>query len=230
MSTAPLFLTTSEIFERYQLPELLQIHLWRTASLMEYLLKQWRGPKLNHQLLIETMLLHDLGNLVKFDLTNTAPIMLLPPPELEKYRSLQAIWHQKYGTQVDAVTVQLINELKLVNGPAIRQIILTHSDSTLPTTVTNQDWSQKLCDYADFRIAPHGLVTLQERFADLAKRYAGRTNDWNTTAKVSAKLALFQSIETQLQAHLAVGLNAITTSDLEPLSRWKMYRFAVLPE
>lgn len=228
--SAATYITAETIFQRYQLPELLQKHLWRTASLMELLVRHWHGPELNQPVLIETMLLHDLGNLVKFDLSVTAPLPLLSPQEIEKYRALQAEWHHKYGTVVDAVTVQLITELRLVNGPAMSQIILEHTDGTQASTVNHDDWMQKLCDYTDFRIAPQGLVTLQERFADLGKRYAGRAADWNTAEKVAQKLAFFTSIETQLQTHLDLNLAEITAADLEPLTRWKAYCFAVLPE
>ncbi len=227
---APAFITTEQIFERYRLPQLLQTHLWRTASLMELLLNHWHGPELDKELLIETMLLHDLGNLVKFDLTDTTPIMLLSETELPMYRALQAKWHQKYGKVVDAVTVSFIKELRLANGPTMSQIILAHTDGTQATTVAQNDWSQKLCDYTDFRIAPHGLVTLQQRFDDLSKRYAARESGWKTPEKVAEKLSFFTTIETQLQAQIGRDLDQIVAADLEPLPRWKTHHFSVIPE
>jgi hypothetical protein len=230
MSDPISFITTESIFERYHLPQLLQTHLWRTASLMELLLKHWRGPQVDASLLIETMLLHDLGNLVKFDLSDTTPIMLLTQTELPMYRALQAEWHQKYGKVVDAVTVAFIKELRLKNGPIMSHIILNHASGTEATTVTQDDWIQKLCDYTDFRIAPHGLVTLKERFDDLGKRYATRASGWETAAKVAQKLNFFTTIETQLQAQIKLDLTQITAADLEPLSRLKTHRFEVIPE
>ena len=228
--TATAFITAEAIFKHYQLPNLLQNHLWRTASLMELMLNHWHGPKLDKQLLIETMLLHDLGNLVKFNLSDTTPLMLLTDAELPLYRTLQAEWHQKYGTVVDEVTVQFVKELRLIHAQAISQIILTHTEGTQPSTVNHDDWTQKLCDYTDFRVAPQGLVSLKERFDDLGKRYAERESGWENPEKVAQKLNLFSTIETQLQTHIDLNLQQITAADLEPLTRWKTYRFAVLPE
>ncbi len=231
MSNAPVsFITVESIYSRYHLPTLLQTHLWRTASLMELLLRHWQGPPVDHALLIETMLVHDLANLVKFDLSETSRTMMFSAEELVAYRQLQAEWHQTYGRVVDEVTVTFLKELRLANTDKISQLILTHTSGTERKTVEEHNWAQKLCDYTDFRIAPHGLVTLRERFDDLGKRYGYRSNGWDTPAKVTQKLQFFEIIEHQLQQHLDVNLQQLQTADLEPLERWQSYHLRVIPE
>jgi hypothetical protein len=195
---------------------------------MAKLLDCWHGPTVSKPILLETMLLHDLGNLVKFNLRSESPQVkaLLDATELPFYQALQTDWHKKYGTDVDAATCQLITELPLQHTTAITHLISHHNPEALAGVVASQDWAQKLCDYTDFRVGPQGLVTLPERFADLAARYQDNHPQWQDPTEIQRRLHLFQTLETQLQTHLSCDLSTLTAADLGPLDRWWNYRFA----
>jgi hypothetical protein len=192
---------------------------------MEKLLLSWTGPSLPNQLLLETMLLHDLGNLIKFDLRPEAPYHLMLPAELPFYTALQLLWRAKYGLEADEATCKLITKIPLKNGPRISQIILDHTAGTLAATVAKNDWLQKLCDYTDFRIGPHGMLTLAERFIDLKHRYAYRQLDWANQTGIDQRLKAFQTLETQLQTQVRCNLADLTAVDLGQIDRWLDFKF-----
>jgi hypothetical protein len=219
-------LTTAEIYAKYQLPEILQKHLYRVTSLMAVVLDHWCGPELNQPLLIQTMLLHDLGNLVKFDLSDEAPFHLMSARERSFYQELQAQWHLKYGKDADSATCQLIRELGLKNAEAIIQLIQGHQADKLAETAAGEDWPQKLVDYTDFRVGPQGLVSLTQRFSDLTARYGYRHGEWRNNVQIHHKLTLFQTLETQLQTQLDCDLENLSEADLGDTQRFASFGFA----
>lgn len=218
-------LTVKNIYAYCYIPTILAEHMWRVTSLTAKLLNSWTGSKLNQQLLLETMLLHDLGNLVKFDLSSTAPHLLMPPKELAFYQALQKLWQTKFGLDADMATSDLIASLPLKNGIQISQLILDHTSGTLAATVESHDWLQKICDYTDFRVGPYGLVSLTERFADLKRRYAYRHLDWVDETEVNFRLAAFQNLEKQLQSQINCDLTELIDADFGKIERWNDFVF-----
>ena len=221
-------ITPRQIFVQFEIHSVLQTHLLRVTSLMDFLVQHWQGPNLNRQLLLETMLLHDLGNLIKFDLRPNAFVKLMKSSELPRYRALQAQWQAQYGFDVDEVTSRLIRQLPLHHQAQIIDLIMNHAEGTTNAVVTSDNWTQKLCDYTDFRVGPHGLLTLAERFTDLTVRYRDRRDNWQDTDQIQRHLELFQTLESQLQTHLSCDLATLTGTQLEPIDRWLDFEFAIL--
>jgi|GEM_PF-1179117 len=218
-------LTPKKLYDFCYLHPLLVDHLWRVTSLAAKLLENWTGPKLSHQILLECMLLHDLGNLVKFDLSSSAPSYLMSQVELPFYRELQKTWRDKFGQDADVASSLIIADLPLKNSAVITQLITGHAAGTLTSTVESHNWLQKLCDYTDFRIGPFGLVTLTERFSDLKNRYAYQHADWVDEANVNFRLATFQKLESQLQAMTSCDITKLITADLGRIGRWQDFEF-----
>jgi hypothetical protein len=218
-------LIVKNIYAYCYLPNILIEHMWRVTSLADKLLNSWTGPKLNQPMLLETMLLHDLGNLVKFDLSPAAPHLLLPAKALTFYHQLQKLWWLKFGQNANMTTSRLIAGFPLKNSSQITKLILGHTSGTLAATVKNHDWLQKICDYTDFRVGPQGLVSLTARFADLKRRYAYKHLDWADEVEVNLRLAAFKSLEAQLQNHLNCNLDRLIDSDLGQINRWQDYMF-----
>ena len=45
--------------------------------------------------------------------------------------------------------------------------------SRLSATLDSDDWYIKLCSYSDFRVFSCGVVSVEERFDEVIRRYAG---------------------------------------------------------
>lgn len=61
-------MTIKEIYKMFRVPPNLQEHMIRVAKVARFIFDHWVGPKLDWQKLEKICLLHDLGNVVKFDL------------------------------------------------------------------------------------------------------------------------------------------------------------------
>lgn len=54
-----------DIYNKYHLPENLQIHMLRVAACSNLIIDYWNGPYIDKQAIIRVCLLHDMGNMVK---------------------------------------------------------------------------------------------------------------------------------------------------------------------
>lgn len=54
-----------DIYNKYHLPENLQMHMLRVAACSNLIIDNWNGQKLDKEAIIRVCLLHDMGNMVK---------------------------------------------------------------------------------------------------------------------------------------------------------------------
>ena len=54
-----------EIYNKYHLPENLQMHMLRVAACSNVIIDNWNGPEIDVKAIIRVCLLHDMGNIVK---------------------------------------------------------------------------------------------------------------------------------------------------------------------
>ena len=59
-----------DIYEKFATPPNLQQHLFRVATIVLFLQKHWMGEGFDWQKMVIAALLHDLGNIVRFDFDN----------------------------------------------------------------------------------------------------------------------------------------------------------------
>ena len=70
--------------------------------------------------------------------------------------------------------MQIARELD-VSGESI-YILENSGSSKVGEIVEGDNWYRKVCAYSDFRVAPYGVVSVDERFDDVVKRYKGRNH------------------------------------------------------
>ncbi len=54
-----------EIYNKYYLPENLQMHMLRVAACSNLIIDNWNGLEIDKESIIRVCLLHDMGNMVK---------------------------------------------------------------------------------------------------------------------------------------------------------------------
>src|SRR5437588_9728526 len=60
-----------EVYRKYSIPTNLQLHMLRAAAIGKLITDHWNyqhGPAIDVSVIIKTLLLHDMGNIVKIDL------------------------------------------------------------------------------------------------------------------------------------------------------------------
>lgn len=186
-------MTAQEIYDKYKIMPTLQLHQLRVAAVGQILcdsIPDFKGTKE----VINTCLLHDMGNIIKFDL-NYFP-EFLKPEGLEYWQKVKDEYIQKYGTDEHHATQAIITEL--VVSEKVKEYANQVGFSKLKETEKDISWSKKICAYSDMRVGPHGVISIRERVADGRKRYEGRKDKAIGSDKYEILADALKEVEKQI--------------------------------
>lgn len=165
-----------DIYQRYKITRLLQLHQLRVAAVAKQICDNLSAP-VDSQSVIKACLIHDMGNVLKFDFS--VPSHFFDPEGLDYWQNVQKEVAQKYQTNDEhKATVMMARELG-VNGKVIECIESISFDETVKTASGN-NIEAKICNMADLRVTPGGIVSLDERLEEGHKRYKNRPDKWMT--------------------------------------------------
>jgi hypothetical protein len=158
----------SEIYAEYKIPQNLQEHMLRSAAVASLVCDNLNEPTDKKQI-ISACLLHDMGNIIKYDFS-------LPgsygPEGIEYWKTVQGEYIKKYGTDEHKATVQIVRELNL--SSEIVDLIDKVDFQKFCVHSGGNNFNIKIICYADSRVDPHGIVSYEERLADVRERYKDR--------------------------------------------------------
>jgi hypothetical protein len=159
-------MTILDIYSKYQIMPNLQTHMLRVAGVGKIIAEDLcdQGEVEN---IIRTTLLHDMGNILKFDLTQFPKF--LEPQGLDYWQGVKDQYRQKYGPDEHQASLQIAQEIGV--SQRVLELIESINFSKAKENVVSMDLAKMICGYADDRVAPDGVVSLEERIADLEKRY-----------------------------------------------------------
>jgi len=162
-------MTAQEAYDTYKIMPTLQLHQLRVAAVSQILCDSIPDFKDTKEV-VTTCLLHDMGNVIKFDL-NYFP-EFLKPEGLEYWQKVKDEYIQKYGHDEHHATQSIIAEL--VDSEKVKEYADQVGFSKLQETESEKSLAKKICAYSDMRVGPHGVVSIEERVNDGRKRYEGR--------------------------------------------------------
>jgi len=148
---------------------ILQIHQLKVAAVAKIICDSIPNFDETREV-VTTCLLHDMGNIIKFDLGYFPDSV--EPEGLEYWEKVQNEYIQKYGRDEHHATQMIIAEL--LNSEKIMDYANQVGFSKLQETKKDKSLAKKICAYSDMRVGPHGVISIQERVADGRKRYEGR--------------------------------------------------------
>ncbi len=195
--------TIKQIYEQYQIMPQLSTHMLRVAGVGELITHNWDDRELARKSVI-ACLLHDLGNITKFDLQK--PIISID--NLPYWQNVQRDVWEKYGREAHAATYAMLEELGLGEYVGYLQAEARLYETTNPMGLWSTTPKPALIVlYADLRVIPSGVVKMEERISDLEKRYgAGRAEElWG------------RQLEEYIQSLTTVNVREITESAVTPL-------------
>jgi len=161
-------MTISEIYKQYNIMPQLAQHQFRVAAVAAMICDNF-SENINKQDIVAACLLHDMGNIIKFDLNQSASF-LNENIDLEYWQTIQRDFKAKYGNNEHQAHIQIAREL----GVSDRVIELISSISFLGAkdNVLSSDFGRKIVHYSDNRVSPLGVISLEGRFQDLRQRYS----------------------------------------------------------
>ena len=190
----------------------------RVAGIAKLICDNWT-EKINTNLVVNACLVHDLGNLLKFDLVNKANFLGPEVKNIEHWKKIKQEMTQKYGPDEHKATSAICKEIGI--PPDVFWIVENWGFGNFEKVMKSDNLEYKICVYCDHRIGPFGIVSLEERFAEQRKRYEQQSH---TSGDISAHLsdkekhdklvASAFEVEKQIQEKTKINLNSILDQDL----------------
>lgn len=159
INSSTIISSINDIYERFKIMPSLQKHMKAVAAVGKLIVSTQLNSDIKKEEddLIAALLLHDLGNIVKFNLET----------ESADRRTLQKETIAKYGLDDHEVTMKMIHELKVTDRVSF--LISEMGFENLHYVLNSNDMSLKICLYADQRVAPYGIVSLKRDLATCEK-------------------------------------------------------------
>ena len=169
--------------------------------------------------LISACLLHDMGNIVKF---NFDALLIVSPDERNHWEVAQKKMIAQYGTSAHKATLAIVDAIGV--SSRVREIVDGVDFSNCEKIAESNDVLLMMAQYADARVTPNGIASLDERMEDMLTRYAHKhnRNDEETMRQIRA----LENIEQQLFTGLLFTPSDIT-EDSTQLMREELKNFVI---
>lgn len=209
-------MTVNEIYERYRIMPGLQLHQLRVAAVAQTICDDSLREIDAHSVILAG-LFHDMANIIKSDLGLFPE--LLEPLGIAHWQPIKAEFLAMYGTN-EHVAARRIGEeiglpreaLALIDGVGFSNLDFIRDEGT---------FEQKIIEYADLRVGPHGVLSMPARLEEAHQRYRHRYNDENNDIPHTEesyehlRQAAFD-IEQQIFADCSIAPDEITEASVQP--------------
>ena len=202
-------LSVETIYKKYKIMPNLQEHMLRVASVAS-LICDSIDISVDKENVITACLLHDMGNIIKFKLDNFPEF--LEPEGLIYWQNVQTEFKDKYGDNEYLTALNIAQEIG-VSGRVL-ELIKAISFLDAPNNASGTDYGKKIVEYCDDRVDPFGIVSLEQRFLDLKKRYAHR--DRSTSERETFENAVRQ-MEKQIFSKCKIKPENINNETVAPI-------------
>ncbi len=202
-------MTISEIYKHFGIPPNLQEHMLRVAAVVSLIQKHWTGDSMDWETTKKLALLHDLGNVVKMDNKNHPEFLGDEQFNVDYWNQRQKEMIAKYGSDDDEATRKMLLEIGIDQKTA--DIIFNKRFVNSVHTKNSNNWPLIIMYYADLRVLPFGIGSLEERLSDIKKRYL------NMVARPDFKdlLSACRDIEKIVQENLDISVNEINNNSID---------------
>jgi len=200
-----------EIYKEHNVMPNLQEHMLRVAAVASLICDNCT-EKLNKEDIITACLLHDIGNIVQFQLSYFPEFN--KPQGIEYWQGIQNEYIRKYGENKDKATLQIVQNM----GVSDKIIILIKqiNFSLLSNQSISDDMNSKVACYSDLRVDPNGVVSFQEHIGEGEKRYQSRKGDF-PDEKRQILIECCQDIEDDIFAKCKIKATDITNEAILPI-------------
>ena len=194
-----------EIYNKYYLPENLQLHMLRVAACSNLIIDNWKGKELDKEAIIRVCLLHDMGNMVKIpeDFSND-----------EEFIKIRRKYFEKYGTNDHEINL----EIGQVEGLSQKELIILDGKRSRKNeeTLKSDSYEIKICAYCDQRVAPDGVVDLKARLEDAKVRYKNKPlSVWSNEEKANHLIECALGRERQVMENCNIVPKDINDENIE---------------
>lgn len=186
-------MTISQIYKKYKIMPSLQVHQYRVAQVAMMICENFKG-KIDTDYVVSACLLHDMGNILKFDLSLYP--QFLEPEGLEYWQNIKNEFEDKYGKDETEATLSIAKELDVTLLTI--DLIDAIGYSKLRSTVDSKSYEVKIVSYADTRVTPYGVTSLEERMREGITRFEKNKGIKSDESKLQHSIDLSHELEKQI--------------------------------
>jgi 5'-deoxynucleotidase YfbR-like HD superfamily hydrolase len=202
----------AQIYQNYKVMPNLQLHMYRVAAVGKYIAQSSQALVDEYEV-TTTCLLHDMANIIKFDLEKFPHFV--QPEGMEYWFAVQEDYKKKYGDDEHEATQKIGQELGV--SPRIQELMHGVSFHYARQNYESDDFAQKICAYADMRVTPYGITSLAERLEDLERRYSSKYPSDEQRERRRIFSEYLRKIEQQIFAVSDIQADQVTEDVLEDL-------------
>ena len=199
----------SGVYEKFNIPPNLQEHMFRVAGITSFILDHWKGEEIDKDRIIKLALLHDLGNIVKFDLEKYPDLLGKEKPRLEYWKKVQKEVREKYGSDDHDVANKMLREIG-VDEEMINTVSQKSFGNSIETEKSD-NWRLKILLYSDLRAGPFKVTPLKERLEEAIPRM----EKYKNLPYLDKLLQAARDIEKQIQSHLDTDVSEISEQSID---------------
>jgi len=203
-------MTVEEIYKKYKIMPQLQLHMLRVAAVASLICDNFTESLPKEEITL-ACLLHDMGNIIKFDLSR-AKSLINQDIDLEYWTSVQREYKDKYGSDEHGAALEITREIGV--GERVEELVKSISFHGTPQVARGDDFAKKIVEYGDSRVTPFGVVPLEIRIKDLRDRYEHKGGD---TPERRAYETGVREIEKQIFAKCRIKPEDITDEAVAPI-------------
>lgn len=200
------------IYSEYKIMPTLQQHQLRVAAVAKQICDSI-SFSLDKEGIIKVCLLHDMGNIIKFDL-NYFPDFV-KPEGLEYWESIKKEYIDKYGTEEHIATEKICTEIGLSEKE--KSYLNSVGFSRVKKALASNSLEQKICCYSDQRVGPHGTLSIQDRLVDGRKRYEGRKEKAMISEQFEELALALKKLEEEIFSYSNLKPEDINDNSVEPV-------------
>ena len=203
----------SEIYQKYQIPPHLQLHMYRVSAVAWTICDNF-DEELDKINIVAAELLHDMGNIIKFDLKLFPEF--LEPEGYDYWERVQKDYIARYGYDEHEATRIIANEVS--TAPRIQELLNSVGSSKTSLIIKSKDKAKWIANYSDYRVYPHGVVSLKRRLEDGRKRYVQNKGRHSVSMEKSIEIEKFSyELEELIQKETSIDLNSITDESVSDI-------------
>lgn len=199
----------SEIYKKFGVSPNLQEHMERVFGVVSLIEKHWKDDEIvDWELTKKMALVHDIGNVVKFDFINHPEFLGDEQKNIEHWKKVQSDIIAKYGSDDNEATKRMLTELG-IDSKVVEDVYNKRFINSVYTS-RSDNMSLKILYYGDLRALPLGIGTLEERIDEIRKRYANYASrsDFEDLATACRK------IEREIQGKVDFSVNEINNESV----------------
>jgi hypothetical protein len=201
-----------DIYKQYKIIPVLQSHQLQVAAVADQICESM-NMSLDRNSIVAAALLHDMGNVIKFDLAQTKLIFNLSDSEIEDIEIIKEEFIEKYGDNEHEAAKSIAQEIGLPEKTI--DIVFDNRFSNMCVDRDNDNWASKIVHYADARVSPKGILSYDERMEEANKRYKNHKNRVGEEEHTRL-VGCGKDIEKQIFAQCKIKPEDITNESIKP--------------